>query len=38
MATKSLIGTIPRKSGLTICLLLTLVAGACNAARIASVA
>ncbi|HEY6615694.1 MAG TPA: hypothetical protein VIZ32_14285, partial [Vicinamibacterales bacterium] len=33
MATKSLIGTIPRKSGLTICLLLTLVAGACNAAE-----
>src|SRR6187549_2592684 len=33
MATKSLIGTIPRKSGLIICLLLTLVAGACNAAE-----
>src|SRR6187549_4286828 len=33
MATKSLIGTIPRKSGLLICLPLALVAGACNAAE-----
>src|SRR6187455_2270594 len=33
MATKSLIGTIPRKSGLIVCLLLALVAGACNAAE-----